>query len=192
MPELAVNTLPSRRLDLSRYDRTPGFTQKEQLRIAAVTEGESLHLRLHDPLARLLDPLKACLRLTEAQQSQHSLLRHLVAEMHALQTIFWLWREEEWTSVYHRCKEARTTANTLQHVLAMAALLCGVDLPRLRNQERRILRRRSLAIKVFGREKVDRSIDQVQAELNRLGYTGLLPPRSPQCAVRAVPGSWNG
>ena len=146
MPELAVDTLPSRRLDLSGYDRTPGFTEREQLRIAAVAEGDSLHLRLDDPLARLLDPLKACLLLTKAQQSQHSLLRHLVAEMHATHTVFWTWREEAWTSVYHRCKEARTTANTLQHVLAMAALLCGVDLPKLRNQERRILRRRSLAL----------------------------------------------
>src|SRR6187402_1130148 len=104
MPELALNTLPSKRLDLSRYDRTPEFTEKEQLRIAAVADGESVHLRLDDPLARLLDPLKACLRLTEAQPSQHSLLRHLVTEMHASQTVFWAWREEAWTSVYHRCK----------------------------------------------------------------------------------------
>ncbi len=172
MPELAMNTLPSRRLDFSRYDRTPGFTEREQLRIAAVAEGESLHLRLDDRLARLLDPLKACLRPTEAQPFQHSLLRHLLTETHASQTVFWAWREEAWTSVYHRCKEARTAANTLQHVLAMAALLCGVDLPKLRNQERRILRRRSPAIKVFGREEVDQSIGKVETELKRLGYTG--------------------
>jgi hypothetical protein len=30
--------------------------------------------------------------------------------MHASQTVFWAWREEAWTSVYHRCKEARTAA----------------------------------------------------------------------------------
>jgi hypothetical protein len=103
MPKLAVDTFSSRRLDLSRYDKTPGFSQREQLRVAAVAEGESLHLRLDDPLARLLDPLKACLLLTKAQPSQHSLLRHLVAEMHATHTVFWTWREEAWTSVYHRC-----------------------------------------------------------------------------------------
>lgn len=172
MPELAVDTLPSGRLDLSRYDRTPRFTPRERLRIAAVAEGESLHLRLDDPLARLLEPLKACLRLTEAQRSQHSMLRHLVAEMHETQTVFWVWREKNWTSLYHRCKAAQTAANTRQHVLAMAALLCAVDLPGLRNQERRILRRRSLASKIFGREAVDRSINRVQTELKRLGYTG--------------------
>jgi hypothetical protein len=191
MPELAVDTWPSMRLDLSRYDRTPRFTEREQLRIAAVAEGESLHLRLEDPLVRLLDPLKACLLLTKAQPSQHSLLRHLVAEMHATQTVFWAWREEAWTSVYHRCKEARTAANTLQHVLAMAALLCGVDLPKLRNQERRILRRRSLAIKVFGREEVDGSIVKVQTELKRLGYTGYfhLEVRNALCELFLVHGT---
>ncbi len=92
--------------------------------------------------------------------------------MHDTQTVFWAWREETWTSLYRRCKEAQTTANALQHVLAMAALLCAVDLPGLRNQECRILRRRSLAIKIFGRELVDQSIDRVQVELKRLGYTG--------------------
>jgi integrase len=56
--------------------------------------------------------------------------------------------------------------------MAMAALLCGVDLPSLRNQERRTIRRYSLTIKIFGRERVDRSIDAVHAELKRLGYTG--------------------
>ena len=34
MHELAVDTLPSRRLDLSRYDTTPGFTEREQLRMS--------------------------------------------------------------------------------------------------------------------------------------------------------------
>lgn len=172
MTELAVDTGASCRLDLGQYDRTPVLTTGERQRIAAVLTGDTLHLRLDDPLARLLDPLKACLRLTEAAPSQYRLLRHLVVEMHAIQTVFWTWREEAWTSVYHRCKEACGSANTLQHVLALAALLCGVDLPRLRNQECRIVRRRSLAIKVFGREEVDGAIGRVQAELKRLGYTG--------------------
>lgn len=172
MPELQENACTSMRFDFSRFDRTSEFTAREQGRIAAVAAGESLHLRLDDPLARLVEPLKACLHLTQAQQSQQSILRHLVAEMHDTQTVFWAWGEETWTSLYRRCKEAQTTANALQHVLAMAALLCAVDLPGLRNQERRILRRRSLAIKIFGRELVDQSIGRVQAELKRLGYTG--------------------
>jgi hypothetical protein len=99
-------------------------------------------------------------------------IHHRIAEMRDSQSVFWAWKEEAWTSLYKRCKEARTGANTLQHVLAMAALLCDVDLPKLRNQERRILRRRSLAIKIFGREGVDRSIGRDQAERKRLGYTG--------------------
>ena len=171
MPELQGNTC-SVRFDVSRFDQTPEFTVRERERVAAVAAGESLHLRLGDPLARLLEPLKACLRLTEAQQSQHSLLRHLVVEMHESGTVFWVWKEKSWISVYGRCKGAQSTANTLQHVLAMAALLCAVDLPGLRNLERRILRRRSLASKIFGREAVDRSISRVQAELKRVGYTG--------------------
>ncbi len=48
-----------RRLDLSRYDRITGFTERELLRIAAVVEGESIHVRLDDPLARLLHPAVA-------------------------------------------------------------------------------------------------------------------------------------
>ena len=104
------------------------------------------------------------------------------------QVVFWAWKEEAWTSLYKRCKEARTAANTLQHVLAMAALLCDVDLPKLRNQERRILRRLSLAIKIFGREAVDRSIGRVQAELKRLGYTGYfhLEVRNALCELFLV------
>ena len=172
MPDLQVNACTSGRFDVSCFDRTPEFTTPERERIAAVAIGETLHLRLDDPLARLLQPLKACLRLTQAQPSQHSVLRHLVAEMHDTQTVFWVWKEETWTSLYRRCKAAQTTSNTLQHVLAMAALLCAVDLPGLRNQEHRILRRRSLTTKIFGPEVVDRSINRVQAELKRLGYTG--------------------
>ncbi len=72
---------------------------RERESIAAVAAGESLHVRLGDPLAWLLEPLKACLRLTEVQQSQHSLLRHLVVEMHETGTVFWAWKEESWTSV---------------------------------------------------------------------------------------------
>ena len=172
MLDLQVNACISGRFDVSCFDRTPEFTTPERERIAAVAVGETLHLRLDDPLARLLQPLKACLRLTHAQPSQHSVLRHLVAEMHDTKTVFWVWKEETWTSLYRRCKGAQTTSNTLQHVLAMAALLCAVDLPGLRNQERRILRRRSLTTKIFGLEVVDRSINRVQAELKRLGYTG--------------------
>ena len=172
MPELHNPASSSVRFDVSRFDRTPEFNVRERERIAAVAAGGSLHVRLGDPLARLLEPLKACLRLTEAQQSQHSLLRHLVVGMHETGTVFWVWKEESWISVYRRCKGAQTTANTLQHVLAMAALLCAVDLPGLRNEECRILRRRSLANKIFGREAVECSIGRVQAELKRLGYTG--------------------
>jgi hypothetical protein len=62
----------------------------------------------------------------------YQVIRHLVAEMKARQNAFWAWRECEWTSLYYRCKEAKTAANTLQHVMAMAALLCMVDLPELR------------------------------------------------------------
>jgi len=131
-----------------------------------------LHLRRDDPLTRLMAPLKACLSLTQAQPCQYCLLRHLVAEMEARQSAFWAWRELEWTSLYQRCKGAMTAANMLQHVMAMAALLCAVDLPELRNQERRIIRRHSLTVKIFGLERVDRSIYMVQAELKRLGYTG--------------------
>ncbi len=164
--------LPAARLDLSRYDRSPTLNELERARIAAIEAGELLHLRRDDPLTRLMAPLKACLSLTQAQPCQYCLLRHLVAEMEARQSAFWAWRELEWTSLYQRCKGAMTAANTLQHVMAMAALLCAVDLPELRNQERRIIRRHSLTVKIFGQERVDRSIHMVQAELKRLGYTG--------------------
>jgi hypothetical protein len=89
---------------------------------------------------------------------------------------FWAWQEREWTKLYRRCKQDKVAANTLQHVMAMAALLCGVDLPSLRNEERKIIRRYSLAIKIFGRERVDRSIHAVHAQLKRLGYTGYFHP----------------
>jgi hypothetical protein len=164
------------RFDVGPYDRSPVLTGLERARIAAVAAGESLHLRLDDPLTRLTNPLRACLCLTAAQPSQYSLLRHLVCEMDAQQTVFWAWQHSEWTSVYRRCKEAKTTSNTLQHVMAMAALLCSIDLPELRNQETKILRRYALAVKIFGREPVDRSVVLIHRELKRLGYTGYFHP----------------
>jgi len=167
---------PASRFDLSGYDRSPALNSRERFRIAAIVAGESLHLRLDDPLTRLMEPCKACLRLTRAQPSQYSLLRHLVAEMEARQSAFWSWRKPEWTSLYCRCKEAKIAANTLQHVMAMAALFCGIDLPELRNRERRILRRYSLTVKIFGRDPVDQSIGMVHTELKRLGYTGYFHP----------------
>ena len=162
--------------DLSPFDRSPTLSAVERRRIARVAGGESLHLRLNDPLCRLMEPLHLCLRFTKAQPCQRSLLPHLVEEMHSRQMAYWGWQTEEWTSLYWRCKNAKTAANTLQHVLAMAALLCGVDMPEVRNKERRILRRYSLASKIFGRDAVDHSVSAIQAELKRLGYTGYFHP----------------
>ena len=90
-----------------------------------------------------------------------------------------------------RCKGTQTTAYTLQHVLALAALLCAVDLPGLRNEECRILRRRSLASKIFGREAVSRSMGRVPTELKRLGYTGYfhLEVQNSLCELFLVNGS---
>jgi hypothetical protein len=55
------------RFDVGPYDRSPVLTGIERARIAAVAAGESLHLRLDDPLTRLMNPLRACLCLTAAQ-----------------------------------------------------------------------------------------------------------------------------
>jgi integrase len=95
--------------------------------------------------------------------------------MHRRQTAFWAWGEKEWTSICEDCKGTRK-ANALQHVMAIAAILCGIDLPLLRNQERRILRRYALAVKIFGREATDSSINLVLQELKRLGYAGYFHP----------------
>jgi hypothetical protein len=80
---------PPVRLDFSQYDRRISLNHDECERIAGVaSDGDSLHIRLDDPLARLLSPLKDCLKLTGAQQSQYSFLREVVAEMHYRQTAF--------------------------------------------------------------------------------------------------------
>lgn len=71
----------SHQFDLGGYDRSSALTERERARIAAVAAGESLHVRLCDPLGRLMEPLKACFQFTKAQQSQYSLLRHLIAEI---------------------------------------------------------------------------------------------------------------
>lgn len=118
------------------------LTAQERERIASVAmERQTLHFRLNDPLTRLLPPLRDCLLLTGAKRSQYSLLRELVTEMQVRQEAFWAWREEEWSSLFRRCKNTGTTSNTLQHVMAMAAILCDVDLHKLRNEARHIIRR---------------------------------------------------
>lgn len=163
---------PPARLDFSRYDRRTSLNHAERERVAGVaSHGDSLHVRLDDPLARFLTPLKDCLKLTGARQSQYSFLREVVAEMHYRQTAFWKWREEAWIVIYDRCA-GTSTANTLQHIMAMAAILCNVDLADLRNRDRKILRRYPLSVKVFGREPVDKPLDLVMDELKRIGYSG--------------------
>jgi hypothetical protein len=172
---IAKQAPPRFKVDL--YDRSPVLTAQERQRIAAVViEQQTLHFRLNDPLTRLLVPLRDCLLLTGAKRSQYSLLRELVTEMQARQEAFWAWREEEWSSLFRRCKNTGTTSNTLQHVMAMAAILCDVDLHKLRNEARSIIRRYALTTKIFGREPVDASIELVHAELKRLGYTGYFHP----------------
>jgi hypothetical protein len=160
------------RLDFSMYDRRISLNDAECERIAGVaSEGYSLHIRLNDPLLRLLKPLRDCLKPTGAQKSQYSFLREVIAEMHHRQTAFWEWRGDAWVAVYDRCV-ATSTANTLQHIMAMAAILCNVDLADLRNRDRKILRRYALCVKVFGRDPVDESLDMVVNELKRMGYSG--------------------
>ena len=56
--------------------------------------------------------------------------------------------------------------------MAMAVILCNIDLADLRNRDRKILRRYALSVKVFGREPVDESLDLVTNELKRIGYSG--------------------
>lgn len=159
-------------IDFSQYDRRISLDQAERERIASVAaNGDTLHIRTSDPLLRLLRPLKDCLKLTGAEQSQHSCLREVVVEMHNRQTAFWAWQEDAWGAVYNRCA-ATSTANTLQHIMAMAAILCNIDLAELRNRDRKVLRRYALSVKVFGREPVDASLDLVKNELKKLGYSG--------------------
>ena len=70
---------PQPRMDFSQYDRHISLDQAERERIARVAaNGDTLHIRTSDPLLRLLRPLKDCLKLTGAQQSQHSFLREVV------------------------------------------------------------------------------------------------------------------
>jgi hypothetical protein len=83
------------RLDLSRYDKSPVLGRRERKRVAAVAlYGESLHLRLDDPLRRLLIPLNDCLRLTGAHSSQCAFLTDIVGLMHRQQRAFWAWSED--------------------------------------------------------------------------------------------------
>jgi hypothetical protein len=168
----SVQIEPPVRLDFSQYDRRTSLDHAERERIAGVAVvGDTLHIRLSDPLQRLLKPLKDCLKLTSAQESQHSFLREVVVEMHKRQTAFWAWDEAAWVAVYNRCV-GTSTANTLQHIMAMAAILCNIDLADLRNRDRKILRRYALSVKVFGREPVDESLNLVMNELKCMGYSG--------------------
>jgi hypothetical protein len=167
-----VQIEPPLRLDFSQYDRRISLDHAERERITGVAaDGDTLHVRLNDPLLRLLKSLRDCLNLTGAQESQHSFLREIVVEIHQRQAAFWAWKEEAWVAVYNRCV-GTSTANTLQHIMAMAAILCNIDLADLRNRDRKILRRYALSVKVFGREPVDESLNLVMNELKRMGYSG--------------------
>jgi hypothetical protein len=95
MPVANRLSLRECRLDLSCYDKSLVLAARERKRIAAVAlYGESLHLRLDDPLRRLLIPLNDCLRLTGAHSSQCAFLTDIVGLMHRQQRAFWAWSED--------------------------------------------------------------------------------------------------
>lgn len=146
-----------------------------------------------EELAPLLKPLRATLDRMGAAYAPHGSTIHIFAmEMHRRDAPYWGWSDDDWLDVLRDSEGAFKarhggSGNCRQYMVALAYTLCGFD--RLERIGRFFQHR--LAIKVFGREPVDRAADTVFAEMRKVGfgqrsrigtsqalYTALLTQRS--------------
>lgn len=167
-------------VDLASYDRRAHLTADERNVLATLTAPVTFpaawERRFGARLRRLLQPLDEVLLLTGASKMQRSgVIIILLREMHRLRTSFWAWSDHEWVGVLHpsaalfaqhHCKATTYRA----HLLAAGYLLGGFhDFPAIGR-----FVPEWLAVRVFGRNRLDLLLEQIGQEMLRLGFGAQL------------------
>jgi len=173
-------------LDPDAYDRTPRLRREEK---AALEEVERRRKRGTRPgawpawtcrrLERLRRPVEDALKLAaSSDECRREVHYQLQRGMHRYQLPFWAWTREQWLDALRLDRRQHSHA-----VLTVAYLLCGfTDL----HLSVRPLKRRDLAVMVFGAAPVATAVTRVQKELRHWGYQDWLIERQIPHAVATV------
>lgn len=175
-------------IDPTRYDRTPGLSTNELAALNAL-DWDVRRGRCHDParpewvvLERLLRPLddaRLSVSTPSTRYHQRSALDAVGLILHGCrthQTAFWQWNEATWVEVLGADQRAFLRrefsgwldATVRPYMVALAYLLdCFSAFQRLG-----AFNRLSLAMKVFGPERVEEAMSQILAVLQGWGYHG--------------------
>ena len=164
-------------VDLSRYDRSPGFYPGEEEALARIRHrprrsrctyiNEPIRLKLH----RLIVPVHDSLNVFGATRLAHTgVASIIIQEMVRRRVSFWGWSEREWKETIGPdsrtfCRTFRRAEGYRMALIAVAYLLRGItDLDELGPFSRRVL-----AEKVFGRQRFMEAAKQIADLLRSWG-----------------------
>jgi len=161
-------------LDLAAYDRSGELNDAEMSALDEVLRGkcwQAIRLEKSSELSRLSRPVADALALTGADPPiRRGVMKLMVRETKRRGKAFWAWSREEWieilsdTYTFHRRHGVFTICR--QYVLAVGYLLkCFNDVSALGS-----FNRQRLANKVFGKGRVNASVDAVTRTLMSWGY----------------------
>lgn len=189
---LAPQTEWSWPVDPERYDRFPKLRKNEVTELAylACRQRPYGHFPAHteEALRRLTDPLDVVMDAIEPPpQSRSGALTVMLIEMHKRQRAFWGWSSVDWLEIlrvtaseFH--KRYRHTNSHARQMLAAAAYLLRIfdDFRALG-----IIDRTALACRIFGRSRVQATIQRVVDLIRSWGY-GRYEAKDVQWAVCTV------
>jgi integrase len=161
-------------VDLTKYDHPLTLTRQEREVLSEVVHRPRFPLTFPPVLTHLLEPMSDVLQLSTSVRMRCHAKRVLLLEMHQRQRPLWAWTPEEWAEILGatwQCFAGRYPKMPLcrQHVLLVGYLLCGfTDFHLLGG-----FTRESLAHMVFGRERMDATIERVNEGVRLWGLVNL-------------------
>ena len=186
---LAPQTEWSWPVDPERYDRSPKLRKNEATELAYLAGRQRPygHFPAHtkETLRRLTDPLDAVMDSIEPPpQSRSGALTVMLIEMHKRRQAFWGWSAHDWLDIL--CVTARDFHKRYRHTNSHARqmLAAGAYLLRLFDDFRAlgIIDRTALACRIFGRNRVQATIQRVVDLIRSWGY-GRYEAKDVQWAV---------
>lgn len=179
MKDITIHPTSPWPFDLSRYDRHKTFRAGERRALsAAMNEREAGSKRWirnnRQSLSRLITPLIDALDyLGDTNPSRRTgIISVLLCETHSHQTSFWGWSRQTWRAALgqdHKSFSAKTGYKAIRCLMmAIAYLFGGLDDVYTYG----LIFQRRLARYVFGSQHIESLMEQVQAEIRRIGYAG--------------------
>jgi len=161
-------------IDLTKYDHPLTLTRQELQDLDEVLHQPRFPLTFSPTLTRLLQPICDALEMSTSVRMRCHAKKVLLIEMHQRQRPFWAWTPEEWVEILGVTWQIFTRRYPKmplcrQQVLLVGYLLCGfTDFHLLGG-----FTRESLAYIVFGRERMEATIERVNEGVRLWGLVNL-------------------